>query len=84
MEDAVKDMVLGDLPYDDPILEQLVRLTLLEVVRGHRLYQSPLDEPYFFQRHFKTWVEEGLVEYQKVKEIEEQNVRGIQETQPGA
>ena len=80
MEDKVKDAIL-DNTSDDIVLDHLVALTLNEVLRGKPLFVSPLDEPYFFQKHFRRWVEEGLEEYRKANEIEAKNVRGLQETQ---
>lgn len=82
MEDQVKDAILDGVS-PDAVLDHLVALTLSEILRGKPLFSSPLDEPYFYQKHFRRWVEEGLEEYRKANEIEAKNVRGLQETQPG-
>jgi hypothetical protein len=80
MEDKIKDSILDGIS-DDPVLDQLVALTLNEILRGRPLFLSPLDEPYFYQKNFRRWVEEGLEEYRKANETEAKNVRGLQETQ---
>ena len=83
MEDKVKDAILDGVS-QDAVLDHLVALSLSEILRGKPLFSSPLDEPYFYQKYFRRWIEEGLAEYRKANEIEVNNVRGLQKTQPGA
>jgi hypothetical protein len=80
MEDMVKDAVMGDLEDPDPILDRIIFLTTQEIVNHRYLFQSPLEEPYFYQKYFRKWVEEGIREYITARENEDENVRSLQET----
>jgi len=76
----VKDAVMGDLEDPDPILDRIIFLTTQEIVNHRYLFQSPLEEPYFYQKYFRKWVEEGIREYITARENEDENVRSLQET----
>jgi hypothetical protein len=63
---------------DDSVLERLIWMTLQDVSGGKPLFSSPLEEPYFYQRHFKRWVSEGLEELRNLKESEKSHVQSLQ------
>lgn len=77
----VKDSIMGDLESPDAILDRTIALTLQEILNGRPLFPSPMGEPYFYQRHFRSWVKEGLEEFRQSTKIEDTNVRSLQEAQ---
>ena len=71
MEDQVKDAIItgsGDL-----ILSLLIELTLRNVQEGVPIFNNALDEPVFWRRYFRQWVQEGINELEIVQMNEQGN-----------
>ena len=68
LEDTVKDAVL--VGSSDAILMDLLDLTIASINERRPLFQCVLDEPAFYRKYFKRWVEEALEEYARMKKVE--------------
>lgn len=60
MEEQVKEALSGESR--DFHLGALLEITVLSIREGRPLFPSILDEPVFYRRHFKRWVEEYIEE----------------------
>lgn len=68
LEDIVKDAIYTETS-DDPVLLKLIEITMISITENRPLFSgSPLNEPAFYQRYFRRWVQEGLEEARKFKE----------------
>ena len=47
---------------DDPVLDNLIELTILATYENRPLFPDILKEPIFYRKYFKRWVSEGLEE----------------------
>lgn len=83
MEDAVKDVILLEQEAE-PVLERLIFLTLREVASGDKLFPTPLEEPFFYQRFFRPWVKDAIEEHGELKKSEESHVQSLLEEQSGS
>jgi hypothetical protein len=61
LEEAVNDAILAETT-TDRVLSLLLELTITSITEERPLFPNPLDEPLFYKRHFRKWVEEGLRE----------------------
>ncbi len=67
LEDLVKDAIYTETS-DDPVLLKLIEITVTSITENRPLFPgSPLNEPSFYRRYFKRWVQEGLEEARKFK-----------------
>ena len=71
LEEAVKDFILTG-EGDDAVLRLLVELTAASITEGRPLFPNPLEEPAFFRKWFKLWVQEGLLERGALQQAEEE------------
>jgi hypothetical protein len=61
MADLVKDAILtGDVK--DPVLSQILELTINSIATDRQLFPNVLTEPAFYRRYIITWVREGIEE----------------------
>ncbi len=68
LEDIVKDAIYTETSVD-PVLLKLIEITMTSITENRPLFPgSPLEEPSFFRRYFKRWVQESLEEVRKFKE----------------
>jgi hypothetical protein len=68
IEDEVKDAIISQSG-DDPVLSEILLLIINSIHTGRYLYQSPLEEPAFYQKYLRRWVEEGLEELSKIDKV---------------
>jgi hypothetical protein len=45
---------------EDLVLSTLINITLRSIRTGRELFQDPLQEPVFYIRHFRPWVQAAL------------------------
>lgn len=71
MEEAVEEAMLTEHS-DDPVLPLLIGLAVTSITENRPLFPNPFDEPVFYRRYFRKWVEDGLEEVSKIhKALEE-------------
>ena len=70
LEDEVNDAVLTETT-EDPVLAFLIEVTMASIETSRPLFSNLWDEPIFYRRHFRKWVEQGLREAAKIREIQE-------------
>ncbi len=72
IEEVVKDAILTE-ECEDPILDQTLLLVINSISTGRHLYANPLEEPAFYQKYLRRWVDEGLGELAKLKKFTEKS-----------
>jgi hypothetical protein len=72
IEDQVKDAILEE-SCEDPVLGLTLSLIINSIQTERPLYQSPLEEPAFYQTYLRRWVEEGLEELRTIKRLTEKS-----------
>jgi hypothetical protein len=70
MEGVVKDAILEE-DFADRILWNLIEITMAEITTGRPLFQTLREEPVFYRRHFRRWVEEAMGERSRLAELEQ-------------
>jgi hypothetical protein len=68
----VKDAI-HDEDFDDPVLDDILSLIINSIQTERHLYNSPLEEPAFYQKYLRRWVEEGLEELKDIKRANEKS-----------
>lgn len=66
MEEAVEEAMLTEHS-DDPVLPLLIGLAVTSITEIRPLFPNPFDEPVFYRRYFRKWVESGLEEVSKIQ-----------------
>lgn len=61
MAEQVKDAILLN-EFDDLVLLRLIEMTVASIRSGRPMFPNVLDEPAFFRKYFRAWVEEALDE----------------------
>lgn len=61
LEDFVKDAIVTRM-CEDKMLATVLDIATASITEGRPLYASVLDEPIFYRRYIKHWIEEGLKE----------------------
>jgi hypothetical protein len=70
LEDEVNDAVLTETT-EDPVLAFLIEVTMASIETGRPLFSNLFDEPIFYRRHFRKWVEQSLREADQIRKIQE-------------
>lgn len=71
MEAVVKESIYSG-SVDDPSLALLLNLSAKEILSQRYMFPNPLDEPVFYSRYFKRWVEEGIKSLRMLNEKEKE------------
>ncbi len=66
IEENVNDAILTSHT-EDTILALLIEITTVALVENRPLFSNPLDEPIYYRRFFKKWVQDGLNEAVKLE-----------------
>jgi len=74
MQVEVKDAIFEGYT-DDRVLTSLIVLAMQEISTGSRLFESPLDEPILYSRHFRPWVKDALAGLKKLEERQQNDFR---------
>ena len=76
LEDEVKDAIVTGIT-EDRVLDQILLIVINAIQTGRQLYSNPLEEPAFYQKYLRRWVDEGLEELMKVKRLEEKQTSKV-------
>jgi hypothetical protein len=75
MEEAVRNCVHGEVT--DAVLGLIVELIVTSLQAERPLFPNPLDEPIFYRRYLKRWVEEELEQEQAIASKQEADLREL-------
>lgn len=67
MEECVKDAILTN-EFTDLVLLRLVELTIYSIRSDRPLFPNPMQEPTFYRKYFRKWVDEALEEKKVISE----------------
>jgi len=71
LEEYIKDAIITRSG-DDRMLAIVLDIVLSSIADGRPLYPNIFDEPIFYRRYIKPWIEEGLREAAKIAEVTKQ------------
>jgi hypothetical protein len=53
---------------EDEALAVTIEITVAALLENKPLFPSIFDEPYFYRKHFKHWVAEGMQELRAIED----------------
>lgn len=72
MEEYVKDAIITN-EFTDLCLLRLVELTIYSIRNDRPLFPNPLQEPAFYRKYFRQWVDEAIEEKRVISEAQGHN-----------
>lgn len=79
MEGVVKDMILEE-DFNDRVLWGMIEITMAEITTKRPLFPTLRDEPVFYRRYFRRWVEEAMQERARLQGLEQsiyEDINGV-------
>lgn len=62
---------------DDLVLSRLIDITVRSIYTRRELFENPLQEPFFYARYFRPWVQSALDEKDALQSVHGQALKGL-------
>jgi hypothetical protein len=62
---------------DDLVLNHLIELTLASIRDERPLFQSIMEEPAFWRRHFRRWMKAWIEEEETLQDVQAQALKDL-------
>ena len=75
LEEEVRNAVTDTT--DDMVLARMIEITIRAIQTKRELFDNLLEEPVFYVRHFRPWVETALVERDALDKFHGQALKNL-------
>jgi hypothetical protein len=75
LEEEVRKAVIDGT--EDLVLTRLVDMTVRSIYSKRELFDNPLTEPVFYQRYFRSWVQDALDERDAMDKFHDQALEAL-------